>query len=87
MTQNQIEEKIKIIRDGLKICPLCGRKADIIGMHTTFNEVIVDSVGCFKCNLRCERKTHVLVDLSKPFSRPKKHMIDPVLTWNHRSLN
>lgn len=47
---------MKIISDSLKTGPLCGGKADVIGMHTTFNDVVVDSVGCLKCNLICERK-------------------------------
>lgn len=85
MTKNEIDKKIKIISDNLKACPLCGGKANIIGMHTILNDVVVDSVGCIKCNLSCEREKHILIDPNKIFSRTEKNIIEPVLTWNNRS--
>ena len=86
MVQNEVDNKIKIINDTLKKCPLCGGKADIIGIHTTFNDIVVDSVGCLKCNLSCEREKHILINPYKRFLRTKKNIIDPVSTWNNRSI-
>lgn len=87
MTKKEVDKKLKDIENSLKPCPLCEEKACIIRMHSTLDNVVIDSVGCLKCNLTCERESHILIEPIKILSRTKKVVVDAVQTWNNRPTN
>lgn len=87
MTQKEADKKLKDIENSLKPCPLCGGRACIIGMRVTPDNVIIDSVGCLKCNLTCKRESHILIEPKKILHGRKKVVLDTVQTWNNRPIN
>lgn len=87
MTKKDIDKNLKDIENSLKSCPLCEGKACIIGMHTTLDNIVIESVGCLKCNLTCEREARILIEPKKILSRTKKVVVDVVQTWNNRPTN
>lgn len=56
MTKNEIDDALDKISASLEPCPICKGKAEILAMHATLKEVVIDSIGCRKCHLAVERK-------------------------------
>lgn len=55
MTKIEIDDALNKISASLKPCPICKGKAEILEMHTTLKEVVIDSIGCRKCHLTVEK--------------------------------
>lgn len=84
ITKEVFEKETDIIRKSLEPCPICNGKADIIGVHNTAYAIIVDAVGCMKCNLVLEREKNWLSEPKKLFLKRYKNTVDVVQTWNCR---
>lgn len=56
MTKIEIDDALIKISASLEPCPICKGKAEILAMHATLKEVVIDSIGCRKCHLAVERK-------------------------------
>lgn len=87
ITKEVFDEELKVISKSLEPCPLCKGKTDIIGVHNTADTVIVDAVGCLRCNLILEREKNWLSEPKKLFSKRYKNIVDVVQTWNDRATN
>ena len=87
MTKEVFDEKLLDISKSLEPCPLCKGKADIIGVHNTAYSIIIDAVGCLRCNLILEREKNWLSEPKKLFSKRHRNIVDVVQTWNSRATN
>lgn len=85
MTDKEIDETLNKIEETLEPCLLCKGKAEILGMHVTLKEVVIDKVGCRKCHLSVERKWSLASNTTKIFPQRITTIIDPVFIWNHRT--
>ena len=83
MTKTEVTNTINKISNSLKPCPICKGKAEILAMHTTLKEVIVDSIGCRKCHLIVERKWSEAKS-DKLFAKRTTTIVNPVHIWNQR---
>lgn len=83
MTKIEIDDALDKISASLESCPICKRKAEILAMHATLKEVVIDSIGCRKCHLAVERKWH-LAESDKLFVKRTTTIINPVHIWNQR---
>ena len=87
MIYNEVNKDLKVISDSLEPCPLCKGIAEIIAFHTTLKEIIIDEIGCPKCNLSITRKIHLQTNSNKFFSKRKKSIVNVIQKWNHRTTN
>ena len=90
MTKIEINEAEILINDtlnkisaSLEPCPICKGKAEILAMHATLKEVVIDSIGCRKCHLTVERKWR-LAESDKLFVKHTATIVNPVHIWNQR---
>ena len=68
MTKIEIDDALNKISTSLEPCPICKGKAEILAMHTTLKEVVIDSIGCRKCHIAVVRFTNSLVLFAKRHS-------------------
>ena len=64
-------------------CPICKGQAEILAMHTTLKEVVIDSIGCRKCHLAVERKW-CFAKSDKLFVKHTTTIVNPIHIWNQR---
>ena len=84
MTKVEIDDEVNKISNSLELCPICKGKAEILAMHTTLKEVIIDSIGCQKCHLTIEREWR-FAKSDKLFAKRTKTIVNPVHIWNQRN--
>ncbi len=85
MKKSEVEAMLNKISDSLAPCPLCKGKAEILAMHTTMQEVIIDAVGCRECHLVVEREKR-FAKSEKLFAKRPKTVVDPVGIWNQEII-
>lgn len=83
MTKIEINDTLNKISASLEPCPICKGKAEILAMHATLKEVVIDSIGCRKCHLTVERKWR-LAESDKLFVKHTATIVNPVHIWNQR---
>ncbi len=83
MTKIEIDDALIKISASLEPCPICKGKAEILAMYATLKEVVIDSIGCRKCQLAVERKWR-LAESDKLFVKRTTTIVNPVHIWNQR---
>lgn len=83
MTKIEIDDTLNKISTSLEPCPICKGKAEILAMHTTIKEVVIDSIGCQKCHLVVEREW-CFAKSTKLFVKRTTTTVNPVHIWNQR---
>ena len=83
MTKIEIDDALNKISASLELCPICKGKAEILAMHTTLKEVVIDSIGCRKCHLAVKREWS-FAKSAKLFVKRTTTIVNPVYIWNQR---
>ena len=83
MTKIEINDALNKISASLEPCPICKGKAEILAMHTTLKEVVIDTIGCRKCHLAVEREWR-FAKSDKLFVKHTTTIVNPVHIWNQR---